>query len=75
MGCLAQVFEDEDALDQLEGFASLNGPAFYRLAPSDQEMVLERTEMPAIYPSAIETKEGPVTVFDPMRPIYWKPQA
>ncbi len=75
MGCLAQVFEDEEALDRLEGFASVHGPAFYRLPVNAQEMVLVRSETPAIYPESIETKEGPVTVFDPMRPIYWKPQS
>ena len=75
MGCLAQVFEDEEALDKLEGFASVHGPAFYRLPVNAQEMVLVRSETPAIYPESIETKEGPVTVFDPMRPIYWKPQS
>ena len=75
MGCLAQVFEDEEALEKLEGFASLNGPTFYRLPVNAQEMVLVRSKTPAIYPESIETKEGPVTVFDPMRPIYWKPQS
>ena len=75
MGCVAQIFEDEGALDKLEGFTSLNGPAYYRLAPSDQEMVLVRGDKPVAYPDMIDTKEGPVTVFDPMRPIYWKPQA
>lgn len=75
MGCLAQVFEDEEALEKLEGFASLHGPAFYRLPVNAQEMVLVRSKTPAIYPESIETKEGPVTVFDPMRPIYWKPQS
>ena len=75
MGCLAQIFEDEGALDKLEGFTSLNGPAYYRLAPSTQEMVLERSDAPVSYPRSIDTSEGPVTVFDAMRPIYWKPQA
>jgi dihydroorotase len=31
LSCLAHVFEEEGRLDQLEAFASLNGPAFYRL--------------------------------------------
>lgn len=75
MGCLAQIFEDEDALDKLEGFTSLHGPAFYRLPVNEAEMVLERYDEPVVYPEAIDTKEGPVTVFDPLRPIYWKPSS
>ncbi|MEK9672761.1 MAG: dihydroorotase [Rhodospirillaceae bacterium] len=38
----AQVFDEEDALDQLEPFASLNGPAFYGLAPNDATVTLTR---------------------------------
>ena len=38
----AQVFEDEGALDQLEGFASLHGPAFYGLPINSHHITLER---------------------------------
>lgn len=74
MGCLAEIFEEEGALDKLEGFASLHGPAFYRLPVNEAEMVLVRSDTPASYPSSIDTQDGPVTVFDPLRPIHWKPE-
>jgi dihydroorotase len=38
----AQVFDEEQALDKLEGFASLYGPAFYGLPANDRHAVLER---------------------------------
>ena len=38
----AQVFDEEGALDRLEAFASLNGPAFYGLAPNRDTVALER---------------------------------
>jgi dihydroorotase len=38
----ATVFEEERALDKLEAFASLNGPAFYGLAPNDGMITLKR---------------------------------
>jgi len=38
----AQTFDEENALDKLEGFASLNGPAFYGLPVNTARMVLER---------------------------------
>ena len=71
MSCLAHVFEQDGALDRLEGFASLFGPARYGLAPSDQTLTLEKRDTPAAYPAKIETGEGPVTVFDPGHPLYW----
>ena len=40
----AQVFDEEGALDQLEAFASLNGPAFYGLPVNEGTVTLERTE-------------------------------
>ena len=46
MACLAQVFEAEGALDRLESFASLNGPAFYGLPPNEARLTLERAPEP-----------------------------
>ena len=45
----AQVFEEEGALEKLEGFASLHGPAFYGLPPNEQRITLvqESQEVPA----------------------------
>lgn len=63
MSILAHVFEEEQALERLEGFASLNGPAFYRLPVNETRLTLTKT--PATFPSHIETEDGPVTVFDP----------
>jgi dihydroorotase len=39
----AKVFEEEGALDKLEAFASLNGPAHYRLPPNDDTITLEKS--------------------------------
>ena len=38
----AEAFEDADALDRLEGFASLHGAAFYGLAPNVDSITLVR---------------------------------
>ncbi|MFD0858112.1 dihydroorotase [Roseovarius aquimarinus] len=60
---LAHVFEEEGALGQLEGFASLNGSTFYGLPPNEARITLTRGA-PDL-PGQIETPDGPVTVFDP----------
>lgn len=39
----AEVFEEESALDRLEGFASLNGPDFYRLPVNETRVTLRRS--------------------------------
>ncbi|MDQ0456885.1 dihydroorotase [Rhizobium paknamense] len=71
MSCLAHVFEEEGALDKLEAFASLNGPAWYGLQPNDETITLTKREEPVAYPEKIDTGAGPVTVFDPMFPLHW----
>lgn len=71
MSCLAHVFEEEGALDKLENFASLNGPAFYGLEPNSESMTLEKQKTPVSYPEKIKTGVGDVTVFDPMYPLHW----
>ena len=73
LACLAAVFEQEGALERLEGFASLHGAAFYRLAPNAGTVTLERLDAPWTPPAAIETPDGPVTVFDPGFPLRWRP--
>jgi len=71
MSILAQVFEDENALDKLEAFASLNGPAFYGLPANSGTLTLTKGDA-VTYPAKIISGEGEVTVFDPGFPLHWK---
>lgn len=54
----AQVFEEEGALDRLEAFCSLNGPAFYRLPPNGDRIALERAAAPEAAPERIAIAGG-----------------
>jgi len=71
LSCLAHVFEDAGALDRLEGFTSLHGPAFYGLPANEETITLTRGDALPV-PPQIETENGPVTVFDPGRPLHWR---
>lgn len=71
MSILAEVFEQDNALDKLEGFASLHGPKFYGLAANEATLTLTKGDAVS-YPTEINTAEGPVTVFDPMMPLHWQ---
>jgi len=50
----AAAFDEMNALDKLEAFASQNGPRFYGLAPNADTITLERREwrLPESYPYA-----------------------
>lgn len=71
LSCLAHVFEQDGALDRLEAFTSLNGPAWYGMAPNEERITLVRRDAPLFYPGRIDTGAGPVTVFDPKFELYW----
>ena len=56
IGSYAQVFAEENALDKLEAFTSLNGPRHYGLPPNAETITLER----APWTAPVEMKvEGP----------------
>ena len=50
------VFDEENALDQFEGFASLNGPRFYNLPPNEERVTYCR--QPYAVPENIELPNG-----------------
>jgi dihydroorotase len=70
LSILAEVFEREKALDRLEGFTSLFGPAFYGLPVNTTRLRLTKGA-PVHYPARIDAGEDTVTVFDPGFPLHW----
>ncbi|SEE81527.1 dihydroorotase [Rhizobiales bacterium GAS191] len=54
--CYAQVFAEEGALDQLEDFASINGPRFYGLPLNEGTVTLRRR--PSLVASEIGGPDG-----------------
>ncbi|MEA1072703.1 dihydroorotase [Sphingomonas sp. LY160] len=57
----ARIFDEEGAIDRLEGFASLHGPAFYGLPVNEGSITLTRT--PATVPERIGEGELAVVPF------------
>jgi dihydroorotase len=72
MSCLAHVFEQDSALDRLEAFTSINGPAFYKLPVNEEMITLEKSDEALAVPDKIMTGAGPVTVFDSGFKLHWK---
>jgi len=65
----AQVFDDEGALDRLEAFASLNGPAFYDLPVNEGTVKMIRGARPDDPPLTVGDEE--VLAFDTGAPVGW----
>lgn len=70
LACYAQVFDEEQRLDRLEGFASLFGPVFYGLPVNDDKITLLKNA-----PESAEnwpTPDGPVRCFEPPGGLHWQ---
>ncbi|MCV6824663.1 MULTISPECIES: dihydroorotase [Halocynthiibacter] len=71
MSILAEVFEKQGALEKLEAFTSLKGPAFYGL-PANEKTIMLSKGAPVTYPDKITVGDETVTVFDPGFPLHWR---
>jgi len=69
---LAQLFDNLGVLDKLEGFLSLHGADFYGMPRNKEKLNLKKTDIPLQMPETLETKEGKITIFDPLMEVYWQ---
>jgi dihydroorotase len=66
----AEVFEEEGALDRFEAFASLNGPAIYRLPANGARVTLRRNEW--VVPERIGDGDDAVVPFRAGERLRWR---
>lgn len=66
----ARVFDEENALDKLEAFASLNGPRFYGLPPNEARVTLRRETWKV--PAKVKAGAGAVKPFLAGEALGWK---
>ncbi len=68
----AKVFDEENALDKLEGFASLHGPAHYKMPPNDGTITLERVSWTAPEEIVVKGPEERALIYRGGETIEWK---
>ena len=64
------VFEEEDAIDRFEGFASRFGPAFYGLPVNEDTVTLERSDCPV--PASIDVGAAELVPFHAGEVLAWR---
>jgi dihydroorotase len=70
MELYAQAFDQAGALDKLEAFASLNGPAFYNLPPNTDSVTLKRESW--TLPAELPLGEATVVPLNGGETLAWK---
>src|SRR6201999_2497360 len=68
----SKIFEEEDALDNLEAFASLNGPRHYKLKPNSETITLEKKSWVAPEEVTVEGPDEKALVYRGGETIEWK---
>ncbi|HVY58599.1 MAG TPA: dihydroorotase, partial [Xanthobacteraceae bacterium] len=68
----AKVFEEENALDKLEAFASLNGPRHYRLPPNEDTITLEKQPWTAPEEVLVEGPDKRALIYRGGETIEWR---
>ncbi len=69
---LAQFFDNNNALENLENFTSVNGADFYNLPHNKEKISLTKSDEMIQMQEVLETSEGSIAVFDPKMQIFWK---
>ena len=72
MQCVAQVFDEEDALHRLEGFVARAGAEFYGMEPNSDRIVLEKGVVSEAPLKAVGVVDHAIRVFEPDTPVSWR---
>ena len=69
---VAQVFEEDSSLNNLENFISINGAKFYNLPLNSTLSKFTKFKEAINYPNKIKVGKELITVFNPGYQLYWK---
>lgn len=72
MALYAEAFEENNALNHLEAFASRNGASFYKLPVNQGTLTLEKSKTPLEDIKPILTGNSEIIAFIPSAPIRWR---
>ena len=72
MSILAQIFEDNNSIKNLEKFTSLNGSNHYGLSKNKTKIKLLKRNNPIIFKKQIKVGNNSISIFNPDFPVYWE---
>ena len=69
---LAQLFDNENALPQLENFISKNGAQHYNLNINKEKITLIKSSQNLIFKKYLDVNEQKIKIFEPDFLVFWK---
>ena len=71
LSILAQIFDNENSLNNLEKFVSVNGARHYELNLNKEKINLKKSVQPLDFKKYLMVDKQKIKIFDPGIPIYW----
>ncbi len=71
LSILAQIFDNENSIDKLENFVSVNGAIHYNLRFNESKVKLVKLEKKLSFKKFLTVNEEQIKIFDPNFPIFW----
>ena len=68
---ITQIFDNENKLNNLEAFLSINGPNHYSIPQNKDKIILNRLSNPLKFKEYLEGNDLKIKIFNPPFPIYW----
>ena len=72
LSILAQIFDNENAISNLEKFVSINGPIHYNLDINKEKIKLIKSSQALIFKKNLNVNNQKIKIFDPDFEIFWK---
>ena len=72
LSILAQLFDNENALSQLESFISKRGAKHYNLKINKQKIILIKSSQNLIFKKYLNFNEQKIKIFEPDFLVFWK---
>jgi len=69
---LAQIFDNENALPQLENFISKHGAKHYNLETNKEKITLIKSSQNLIFEKYLDVNEQKIKIFEPDFLVFWK---
>ncbi len=72
LSILAQLFDNENALPQLENFISKNGAKHYHLEVNKEKITLIKSSQNLTFKKYLNVNDQKIKIFEPDFPVFWK---
>jgi dihydroorotase len=72
LSILAQIFEEENSLNNLERFVSINGAKHYNLTTNNEKIKVIKSDKPLKFKKVLNFSNQNIAIFNPEFPVYWK---